>query len=190
MIEREYKVLLHKKEYDRLLKLFKFSEAFTQVNFYYKEKENEHLDTTIRIRALKDKLFLQVKEPISKEREIHVKKEYQREVREVPYAIESAVLNSLCKKNKYHDCFYLGVLITERKVAIIENCEIAIDINYYCDVVDYELEIEFKKEIKPELISILNQQCICNKENMDGKYTRFLRKYFEMERENGEKIGC
>lgn len=188
MIEKEYKVLLSKKKYEELLNLFDFSQAFTQINFYYKERGEEHLDTTIRVRAVNNQIFLQVKEPISKEKGIHVKKEYQREIKEIPYRIESEILNSLCKAKTYQDCFLIGILVTERKVVIRENYEIAMDINYYCGVVDYELEIEFDKNVDVELIQLLENKGVYKKVNSEGKYTRFINNYFKLKGKKNSNV--
>lgn len=140
MLEKEYKLLLSKENYLKLEKIFRFEDEYTQINFFYKENENLHLDTTIRVRAKKEKLFLQVKEPIEKKKGRHIKKEYQKELGIVPYKIEGNALNSLCETDIYEDCFLLGVLITDRKILKLEKCEIALDINYYDNTVDYVYE--------------------------------------------------
>lgn len=182
MLEQEYKILLSKEDYIKVEKLFNFTDAFTQINFFYKEIENAHLDTTIRIRAKKEKLFLQVKQPIEKKQGIHIKKEYQKELNVVPYKIEGKILNSLCATDIYEDCFLLGVLITERKILELEKCEIALDVNYYGSVIDYELEIEYEEEIDPKIIQILSKENLYIGKNSDGKYTRFVKQYYEMQK--------
>ena len=60
MLEKEYKLLLSKENYLKLEKIFRFEDEYTQINFFYKENENLHLDTTIRVRAKKEKLFLRL----------------------------------------------------------------------------------------------------------------------------------
>lgn len=173
MIEKEYKVLIEQKQYEKIVKQFEFAQPFIQINFYYKEKESNYLDTTIRVRVIKERIHLQVKELISKENGTYVRNEYQKRLRTVPHIIEGHVLNELCKTDKYQDSFLMGMLITERKIAQIEDCVIALDINHYCGITDYELEVEFDKEISPNILKILRQENLYKKENAKGKYERF-----------------
>ena len=103
MIEKEYKVLIEQKQYEKIVKQFEFAQPFIQINFYYKEKESNYLDTTIRVRVIKERIHLQVKELISKENGTYVRNEYQKRLRTVPHIIEGHVLNELCKTDKYQD---------------------------------------------------------------------------------------
>lgn len=174
MIEKEYKVLIEQKQYEKIVKQFEFAQPFIQINFYYKEKQGNYLDTTIRVRAIKERINLQVKELISRDNGTCVRKEYQKRLETVPHIIEGQTLNELCKNDKYQDCFLMGMLITERRIAQIEDCEIALDINHYCGITDYELEVEFDKEISPNILKILRQERLYKKENAKAKYERFV----------------
>ena len=182
MVEKEYKVLLSKDQYKNILNSFDFGHCYTQINFYYKSKYDGELDTTIRVRSKKEQMYLQVKEPISKRNGVHVKNEYQMELSEVPYLIPGYVLNNLCKTDKYQDAYLIGELITERRVARVEKDKIAIDVNHYLGHIDYELEIEFDKELDPEILRVLIIEKIYNENNSEGKFVRFYKRKLEMEK--------
>lgn len=185
MLEKEYKTILSKKQYAQLIETFEKEKQYLQINFYYKkEGSNEDLELTIRIRVKMGKMLLQVKEPISKEDGIHIKREYEKEIKTIPYIISGEELNALCHSEKYTDSYLLGMLVTERRISIIDNCELALDINHYCGITDYELEIEYIDKLSPKLIDLLKEMNIYKSENGDGKFKRFYTRYSEMEMKN------
>lgn len=78
----------------------------------------------------------------------------------------------------------LGSLSTERYICEYdENIIVFVDKNNYLDKVDYELEIEFKKnkDIK-KIKKILNEDLTISEinKNCKGKYTRFIFRYLEL----------
>lgn len=174
MIEKEYKVILNKEQYEKILNSFEFLEPVVQINFYYKENKSRFIDTTIRVRFKDKKIKLQVKELISIRNGIYVRREYEKSLKEVPLIIKGKTLNELCESNRYQDCLFIGVLITERRVIHINDCEMALDINHYCGITDYELEIEFEKEIDSGILEFLNSEKIYKNQVVKGKYERFV----------------
>ena len=176
MIEKEYKCILDKKQYQNIERLFSFQEEFTQINFYYKEKD-KNSDTTIRIRVKDNSWYLQVKEPVNTSNGTHTKRELQTIINTIPDVIKADMLNSLCHSKQYRDSYYVGFMITQRKIKKFNNCEIALDANYYFDVVDYELEIEYQEEIEQEILELLGKEKVIQYVNSGGKFSRFMALY-------------
>lgn len=176
MIEKEYKRLLDKKQYEHIEHMFLFQEEFTQINFYYKEV-GQKSEVTIRIREKENIKYLQIKEPISKCCGTHIKSELQKQIGNIPDVLRADVLNNLSHSSKFRDSHFVGTMITKRKIAYVEGCEIVLDRNYYFDIIDYELEVEYEKEIDQDVIDLLGKENLLCLENSEGKYSRFIRCY-------------
>lgn len=82
-IEREIKISLTKEQYNTAEKLFQWSKIIEQTNFYYIPQRDSGM-TSIRVRQIGDKYFLQLKAPISENGALHVKKEFERELDSLP----------------------------------------------------------------------------------------------------------
>lgn len=180
MLEKEYKILLCEDQYKAVMQYFNFETLFIQTNYYYKEKNKSPHNLTVRVREKKGRLYLQVKEPIVANRGIHIKKEHCKMIDEVPKIIEGKILNELCgNTGKYNDCFLLGHLITERRTIKQEKYEIALDVNSYLGITDYELEIEFEE--KPLMvIDFLKREGIFKEKTDKGKFERFFYRYQQL----------
>ncbi|MBD7912520.1 CYTH domain-containing protein [Clostridium cibarium] len=180
MIEQENKVLLSRFQYDIIDKKFKWNEVIEQKNYYYVNDFTINKDITVRVREKKSRLLLQVKIPISKKESLHIKKEYEKEILELPTLITSKELEDLCGC-KLGDVKYLSELQTLRKVCNwSNNVEICLDLNKYLNITDYELEIEYVGLEPRELIEHLTNIDICFKRNIKGKFSRFMSEYIKL----------
>lgn len=180
MLEKEIKVLIAKEEYDLLDKIFEWDDSYVQVNHYYTNtKSGDNNDITVRVREKKEKLYLQIKLPIKKENSLHIKKEIEEELDYLPEFISGKKLEELTKILK-DNIYKIGELVTFRKIYHYnDEVLICLDKNQYLGVVDYEVEIEYTGEYPQEVIELFESNDIYTKNEIYGKYSRFLMEYNE-----------
>lgn len=179
MIEKELKILLTKEQYMNLTRQFDWSETISQINFYYSDKSNDlkSKGTTIRIRGIDDRMKLQVKIPVSCNGAIHIKKEYEKDCKIVPYKINGSEICELCSVNNIPDVYLLGYLYTERLICNYENDNmICLDRNVYAGKTDYELEVEFIDNLDEQLLNTLDELRIRTDLEVTGKFGRFKKR--------------
>lgn len=180
MIEKEYKVMLTEKEYNKINAAFAWTQELVQANHYYLDANSELRDSdiTLRIRELGDKYFLQTKIrkecngslSIKEEQELYVDSVYKK----LPLEIENQILGG-----RYKNICRVGKLVTLRKIMFINECEICLDLNRYLSIVDYELEIEFKsKQIPNDIICMFQDKfAIFFQKEAIGKSSRFFKQF-------------
>lgn len=182
MIEKEVKVLLSKEEYSLLLGQFDWDEVRTQINHYYTDKENgrKNKAITIRVRECNNKAVLQIKVPMQEQESeeeqaaLHLSKEFEAELNSIPKEIDGTFLRELCSI-PFPDVRKAGSLTTIRHICNWDdNTELCLDKNNYLNVEDYELEIEYKKDIDPAIIDILKKNKITFHSKTAGKCKRFF----------------
>lgn len=143
MIENEFKLMLSKEQYEKLLGLYDF-ETIVQTNHYYDtdglEMSSRHI--TVRVRVLGGKFFLQMKLPTDKS---YSRVELSRELDALPASIPGANLSAL-SGTECPDVTRLGELTTTRSVYEFGGGELDLDRSEYFDKTDYEAEIEFTDE--------------------------------------------
>ncbi len=178
--EIEYKALISKEEYERLIS--EMSKQFTcqsyiQTNYYYDTEELSlyHRHETLRIRKKGKSLQLDYK----------FNKKYIRQARiceEKNYPINS-IPKSLSKEDIRRcglpDCNYnlLGSLATNRSDFVLPEGVLSLDKNEYLGYVDYEVELEFTS-LSPQMINqYLGLIHLIGEALASGKYSRFVGKY-------------
>lgn len=149
MIENEFKVMLDKDGYEKLLKLYSF-ETVEQTNHYYDTDglTMSEKRITVRVRELDGKCFLQLKLPTGI---THSRVELSEETDGVPETISSGTLKALAGEYslgevEFSDVKRLGALKTTRSVHRFSGGEIDLDKSEYFGRIDYEVEIEFTDE--------------------------------------------
>ena len=170
MVENEYKYVVGKETFEKFLELLEKSNLkrkdIAQVNYYYDTKDYYLYknNSTIRIRQIGSDLELHIKKPKSI-CEFSCRNEYSKKV--------DGISNDLTLDGKSYSL--IGNLITHRTVfKIDDDTEIMFDTNVYYLVRDYEIEIEFTKEIPSfikDIISELNNNYILKN---SSKYRRFI----------------
>lgn len=176
MTEKEYKVLINQDDYKELLGSFGFNKNYRQVNYYFDTKDNycKLNNITIRIREKENKYYLQVKVPIKYDNALHIKKEYEKTYSFLKTQITSDELKTLtCLEIPTVNC--IGMLATQRKEYIINDSILCLDKNEYNGVIDYELEIEFQRQVDKSVIPILNEMGLNFDKTVDGKFSRFCK---------------
>jgi len=154
-IEKEYKILLSKDQYDLIDKYYNWDNIITQVNYYYDKHDLSFAknNTTIRIRMMDNKYKLQIKSPNSVINEkFFVMTEQEKEIKTKPEILQ------IDGQELYH----VGTLTTLRKTKTIDqkNIQICLDKSDYCNIVEYELEIEFAENTDKinEILNAFNLQ--------------------------------
>lgn len=177
MIENEFKIMLTKEQYEKLLSEYDFM-TVTQINRYYDtdrlEMSERHI--TVRVRELDGKFFLQMKLPTDRELS---RVELSRELDGLPERLSGELLRSLAGED-LPELKKLGSLTTTRSVRKFDGGEIDLDRSEYFGKVDYEVEIEFTDEenaraVLAEITRLLDIKP--SSEVCTGKIRRFLEEY-------------
>ncbi len=177
MTENEFKIMLTKEQYEKLLGMYGFK-TFTQTNHYYDTADlsmsARHI--TVRVRELEGGYFLQMKLPTET---AFSRKELSKELSGIPGEISGAELGALAG-GEFPDVKRLGALTTVRSVWEFGGGEIDLDKSSYFSKTDYELEIEFTNEqAARRVLDELRQKLgfADNGEVCMGKVRRFLEEY-------------
>jgi len=129
---------------------------------------------TVRIREINNSYLLQIKVPVNEKGSLHIKKEYEMIVNEVPKEISSDDIFNLCGI-RVNSIKLIGSLQTIRKINFLdENTEICLDKNKYLNTLDYEIEIEYKENLDIKLLEQIKNLNIDICLSVQGKYSRFL----------------
>lgn len=180
MQEKELKILLSKSQFDSLCKRFKCEVIYTNINFYYSDNQDivKNRGITVRVREKNGEIRLQVKIPSGSQGLVHVKEEYEKEVKEIPFEIKGDMLTEMAGC-QLPDVVMKGYLITERMVCNWDsNTEICLDHSQYLGYDDYEVEVEYVEELPEAILEILRNEMI-ELLPTKGKCKRFFEKLEE-----------
>ncbi len=184
-IEKEIKVLITEYQYNEIIKKIYLPKQVQQINFYYDDLERTMIFSgkTVRIRADKDKMYLQLKRHLEKREDVIMSQEFCKKIGTIPYCICEEELYKLTGE-KYPDVYLLGFLFTERSIYTVDSqIQIMLDKNVYLGCLDYELEIEYTCEDNKldKVFSILNEFNIkiLSKGKISSKSIRFVKKYYD-----------
>lgn len=177
MIEKEYKVLLNQISYEKLCRDIEWMEILTQTNYYYVPKSHIVNEATIRIRHKKDTNILQIKIPVSSDKALHINKEFEMIIGEIPEVLSSNIIYDICGE-VMGDLYRIGHLETERRIFMYDSDIIlCLDKNKYLNIIDYELEVEYKNIIPNDLYCFLSKYGITFEKKVNGKFSRFMNQY-------------
>lgn len=172
-IEREIKIALTAEQYETAQKLFVWDKIIEQTNHYYIPKGDTGL-TSIRVRQIGGKYFLQLKVPVSENGALHVKKEFERQLDSLPEKLSAQELSELVGSD-FPAADLAGSLHTRRKLCTaFESVEICLDKSDYLGVTDYELELEYTGDYPEKPLEILKSAGIVQGKAVTGKYARFM----------------
>lgn len=143
-IEKEYKILVDKQQFHKLLSLYPKKDAVLQVNYYY---DNEAMDImhhhgAMRIREKEGIYIFTLKMYIN-----HDLMEYECEVKHNhPDIFTTSEIKGVLNQFHIQGPFSLiNRLETYRIMYEYEDYELCFDENYYHHTQDYEIEYEYKK---------------------------------------------
>ena len=171
-IEKEYKMLLSKDEFDSLLNTYKPNKILKQTNYYFDSKPSLYSrGFSIRIREIDNKYTFTLKESTSLG-----KLEHEFDIDS--FNIDDIVIKKLLDELNIHEPLSnIGSLKTTRHLFIDEFGELCIDYNEYNNIIDYEVEYELFDYTLDKLDHFKNILKKCNieyKENPLSKLRRFI----------------
>lgn len=178
MLEKEYKFLLTREQYDALKEYFQWNNTFEQFNYYYNDMDNYiyNNNITVRIRERNGKFKLQTKMNVYNNGALAIKEEKELDVDGAYALIQPEILKNMigymCR-----DIHKVGVLKTYRDVCTkFQNVEICLDMNEYLSIVDYELEIEYTSEngVDSMLRQMVKKFGLQLEKKTEGKNSRFF----------------
>lgn len=170
--EHEYKFAASKNEFEAIRSKLSISDCVksvnrgVQINYYYDTvdcffRKNK---TTIRIRQKESGLAFQVK--IRDYYGDHQNKELTSRIDKIPIHMQY----------EGYDLKLYGHLVTDRTRYLCNNgLTVDLDINFYCGIIDYEIEIELHDD-KSEMDSVLFEDDSLS-ESKFGKSTRFFNRW-------------
>lgn len=161
-IEIEYKVMIDKKGYEKLLNHFNGQlSSFKQTNYYFDsidEKINKN-KLSLRIREKNNKYIVTLKEPYENGRLEHEYVVKNNELASFP----SQIINLLNKYDiKVSELYNFATLTTIRNEIKIDDSLLCIDYSTYNEMEDYEVECESNSLEKGQAIieNLLNSLSI------------------------------
>ncbi|MBR0365260.1 MAG: CYTH domain-containing protein [Clostridia bacterium] len=175
MLETELKCMLDEGVYKRLEAEFEWDKVFEQVNSYYSDpfgllKKN---GITLRVRTTDGINKIQVKKHKNADSPLQIAEEAEFDTDAIPDRFDAA--DVLAMTGTDTEASLLGSLATLRhSLMYCDGVEICLDKNDYLDMTDYEIEIEYTKEIPPELIDRLKTAGVEFTAPAVGKCSRFM----------------
>jgi len=148
MTEREYKFLLPKEQFYKMLEkaktLYGTSRDKTQINHYYDDEvlSLNHKKITVRIRESGGMFRLQIKSHGKTRTTYTLSEEREHETEAIPEEIALSELGNVGRK---------GCLVTRRNsFSVCPGVSLDMDENTYLGLTDYEAEIEFEANMQSE----------------------------------------
>lgn len=165
-IEIEFKNILNKVEYDRLLSMFNFPlNPVIQTNYYFETATFSFREqsSALRIREKTSGFKITLKEPYGEgllETHESITPAELIRCQKNDFVKKAAISKQLKSLNiKEEDLIYFGSLTTERKEFTYKNCLLVLDISTYNGQKDYEFELESPTYKEGEVLfeEILNE---------------------------------
>lgn len=175
-IEKEYKILLTKQQFEKLSSFYEPLTFKNQVNVYYDTHDN-------KIRSLKGAMRIRTKEG---QHTFTLKMFSEEGLQEFECSLKENSLLALNNKeitlllenyNIQGPFQTIATLSTNRAIVETEEAELCFDISEYNDTSDYEIEYEYKKEHNGLEIfnKILSKINVHYDKNCSSKIARALR---------------
>ena len=175
MLETELKCMLTKEQYERLEKAFSWDWVKEQVNSYYSDLKNELKKNgiTLRVRTKDNVNKIQVKVHKNANSPLQICEEAEFPIDNIPDGFTAEECEKMTGFALPVTC--LGSLTTLRhSLFYCDGVEICLDKNDFLDKTDYEIEIEYTKDIPNELTDILRGCGVEFKAASVGKCSRFM----------------
>lgn len=178
MLEVEYKSLLDKAVFDKILAHFKWDHSKKQTNHYYCDPTGalakQHI--TVRIREIDGIFKLQIKKHKNPGEALQICEENEFHIDSLPEIISKDDAFKYTGADT-GELYLLGELTTLRySLMWNSNVEICLDQSDYLDITDYEIEVEYVGEPPKKLMTELQSLGVEFKEKSKGKYSRFAKR--------------
>ncbi len=175
MLETELKAMLTKSQYEALKNIFSWDDVKEQTNSYYIAPDNfqKKHGITFRVRTIDGVHTIQVKKHHPKQGALQIAEETEYVVDAIPQIFNED------ETEKYTGirtvASFIGELMTKRNSCIFcDGVEICLDKSTYLETTDYEIEIEYTKNIPQELLDTLAQNGVLFDTPTPGKFSRFM----------------
>ena len=175
MLETELKCMLDEAVYKRLESEFIWDKVFEQVNSYYSDASGllKKNGITLRIRTIDGINKIQIKTHKNAGSPLQIAEEAEFDTDVIPDRFDAAKVLSMTGTET--EASLLGSLTTLRhSLMYCDGVEICLDKNDYLDRTDYEIEIEYTKEIPSDLINRLRSAGVEFTAPAIGKCSRFM----------------
>ena len=182
MTEKEYKCLIDEETYKKTEDAYKWDSVKNQTNNYYAAETDILAKNriTVRIREKDGVYKIQVKRHKNEESALHISEELEFDSDGAPDIIDAqkareitGVETGALKK--------IGALTTLRHSFMWDKyTEICLDKSIYLDRSDYELEVEYQKEMPKKLFEELEKLGADFSKPVTGKYSRFVKRLKEI----------
>jgi uncharacterized protein YjbK len=173
-LEIEYKTLLTKEEYERVLSYFNEAQIIQQTNYYYQSTNSNHKKIASRIRQIGSNFELTFK---IKQEKGKLEVNFEVPSNSVQHFNREDVQRFLNENQFNSNWNYIGELHTTRHIIQDVYGELCIDYNQYLGQEDYELEYEVNNAYTElafkRYLEILNQFSIKNIK-AKAKFHRFV----------------
>ncbi len=182
MLETELKSIITKEVYDRVRSAFDWDGESEQINYYYTDEQGilRENRVMVRIRAKNNGFKLQVKLHKNAGSPLQICEETEYDADGAPIKIPAGTARAVTGLD-VGELVKMGGSKTLRSSLMWDGgTEICLDKTDYFDVTDYEVEIEYKDKVSPELTDKLSELGVVFKENSIGKFSRFLKKFDEL----------
>ncbi len=181
MLETELKCMLTEEEYDRLKTMFRWDWVKEQVNSYYSDPSlllKKH-GITLRVRTKDGISKIQVKAHKNAGSPLQICEESEYGINCVPDSFTADEVEKMTGLRT--EASLLGSLTTLRhSLMYCGGVELCLDKNDYLDRTDYELELEYTKDIPDTLKNALADAGIGFSAPAVGKCTRFMQRLGEL----------
>lgn len=167
--------MLNEETYNRLEKMFVWDRVFEQTNGYYSDlagalKKN---GITLRARTIDGSSVIQVKAHKNAGSALQISEESEYKTDNIPEQLSAGEVKEMTGLEV--PASLLGSLTTKRhSLMYADGVEICLDKNDYLDKTDYEIEIEYTRDIPTELLERLKAEGICFDTAATGKCSRFM----------------
>lgn len=143
-MERELKLLIQKSEYENIINSYDFSNPRIQKNVYYDTPSNEikNQGGAMRIRTINDHHFFTLK--LKKDKITHYEYEKEIDTDNIENIKDLEVLNWIHSLHLQEPLIPIVSFETERRMWITNQAEICADKNTFGDMIDYEIEYEYR----------------------------------------------
>ena len=167
-IEKEYKMLLTKYQFELLINNIKGLNKRAQINYYYQVKPQSN-KLMVRIRQINNQYFFTLK--------YQSDQLYEYEFEISHHSLDDERINSLFDKFKIDEAVYIGSMKTIRYYKDDQYGELCLDHNLYHEMEDYEFEYELydsNQNHSQYVNELLLKYDIKFNNNSHSKFKRFL----------------
>lgn len=182
MLETELKCIITKDIYERIKSEFDWDSTAEQINYYYTDKNGVLRNNRImvRVRAKGGVFRLQVKLHKNSGSPLQICEETEYSIDGAPMTIPPETTLKATGLDA-GELVKMGGSVTLRSSLMWDDdTEICLDKTDYFDITDYEIEIEYKREPKKELLDKLDALGVVFNTNSIGKFSRFINRFEEL----------